>query len=186
MSPNLFDIDTVIITPHTVTRRFREGEGAAFYDLLDNNRSRLEGLFAPSLWPVNHVEECEMLVRHKLADWLLQKSFAFGVWHFQTAKAIGYVELFGFVADVPRASVHFFIDREYEGKGIMTEVLQEVVRFGFRQLALERIDLYTASDNFAAQRLARKSGFRRDGDLRGYFRKPGGELMDVVLLSINK
>jgi RimJ/RimL family protein N-acetyltransferase len=186
MSPNLFEIDTVIITPHTVTRRFREGEGAAIYDLLDNNRSRLEGLFAPSLWPVYNVEESEMLVRKKLADWLLQKSFAFGVWHFQTAKAVGFVELFDFAPEVPRASLHFFIDRDYEGKGIMTEVLREVIQFGFRQLELQRIDLYTASDNFAAQRLARKTGFTRDGDLRGYFRKPGGELMDVVLLSINK
>lgn len=186
MTPALFQIDTVLITPHTVIRRFREGEGAAFYDLLDNNRSRLEELFAPSVSPVNHAEECEMLVRRKLAAWLLQESFAFGVWHFQTAKAIGYIELFNVALEVPRASIHFFIDRDYEGKGMMTEVLQEVIRFGFRQLSLERIDLYTASDNFPAQRLARKCGFRRDGDLRGYFRKPSGELMDVVLLSINK
>ncbi len=186
MLPELFQIDTVLITAHTVIRRFRENEGETFYELLDNNRSRIEDLFAQSVMPVTSKEECEMFVRRKLASWLLQQEFSFGVWHNATAKAIGFVELFHLDWSVPKAGIMFFVDREHEGKGVMTEVVREVIRFAFAQLNLQRIDLHTASDNFAAQRLARKCGFRREGDLRTYFRKAGGELVDVMLLAVTR
>lgn len=186
MTPEVFHADTVLITAHTVIRRFRENEGEAFYELLDNNRSRIEDLFAQSIMPISSKEECEFFVRRKLSSWLLQKEFAFGVWHNASAKAIGYVELFQIDWSVPKAGIIFFIDREYEGKGLMTEVIREVLRFALAQLNMERIDLHTASDNFAAQRLARKCGFRREGDLRAYFRKSSGELLDVMVLAVTK
>ncbi len=186
MQQELFHIDTVLITPHTVIRRFRENEGETFYELLDNNRSRIEDLFAQSVMPINSKEECEIFVRRKLSAWLLQEAFAFGVWHNSTAKAIGYVELFQIDWSVPKAGIMFFVDREQEGKGIMTEVVREVLRFAFSEIKMERIDLHTASDNFAAQRLARKCGFRREGDLRAYYRKSSGELIDVMLLAVTR
>lgn len=186
MLPELFHIDTVLLTAHTVIRRFRENEGEAFYELLDDNRSRIEDLFAQSVMPIGSKEECEFFMRRKLAAWLLQKEFAFGVWHNASAKAIGYVELFNIDWSVPKAGIMFFIDREYEGKGLMTEVVGEVLLFAIAQINMERIDLHTASDNFAAQRLARKCGFRREGDLRAYFRKVSGELVDVMVLAVTK
>ncbi len=183
MRPELFQIDSVLLTARTVIRRFRENEGENFYKLLDDNRSRIEELSVQSIMPINSKEECEAFVRRKLAAWLLQQSFAFGVWHSKTAEPIGYTELYNIDWLAPKAGIMFFIDKAHEGQGIMTEVVREVLRFGFTQLKLNRIELFTASDNYAAQRLARKCGMRREGDLRAFHRKPSGEIMDVMLLA---
>lgn len=186
MLPDLYHTDSVLITQHAVARRFRENEGEAFYELLDNNRSRIEDLVSNTAGGLSTKEECEAFIRQKFAAWLLQKEYAFGVWHNVSAKAIGYVELFNIDWKVPKAEVIFFIDRDYEAKGLMTEVLTEIIRFAFAQLKMERVTLHTASDNFAAQRLARKCGFRREGDLRAFHRRVSGELIDVMLLAATK
>lgn len=186
MMPQLFHIDTVLLSQHTVIRRFRENDGEAFYELLDNNRSRIEELLALSASDIGSKEDCEAFVRRKLSNWLLQQSYAFGVWHTDGAKPIGYVELFKIDWSVPKSCIVFFVDKEYESKGIMTEVIREIGRYAFSQLNMERIELFIASDNFPAQRLARKCGFRREGDLRAFFRRPSGELVDVMLLAVTR
>lgn len=186
MMQQLFHIDTVLLSAHTVIRRFRENDGEAFYDMLDNNRSRIEELLALSVSDINSKEVCEAFVRRKLSEWLLQQSYAFGIWDTNGGKPIGYVELFRIDWSVPKSCIVFFIDKEYENKGIMTEVIRDIGRFAFSQLNMERIELYTASDNFPAQRLGRKCGFRREGDLRAFFRKPSGELLDAMLLVLTR
>lgn len=183
MRPELFQVDTALVTAHAVIRRFRENEGSAFYTLLENNRLRLEELHLHSFHDIGNPEACEYFVRSKLADWLMQRTYAFGVWHQVRAEAMGYVELSRLEWAVPRGELVFFIDRSYEGKGYMTEVVKEVLRFAFGQLRLERVSVHIASDNYAAQRLARKCGFSREGELRAYFRKPSGEKVDVVVMA---
>lgn len=41
-------------------------------------------------------------------------------------------------------------------------------------------------DNVASQRLARKCGFRREGDLRSDYRRPSGELADTMLFGLTR
>jgi len=183
MRPELFQIDTALVTAHAVIRRFRENEGPAFYALLENNRLRLEELHMHHIGGVGSPEESEYFVRTRLAEWLLQRTYAFGVWHHVLAEAMGYVELNQLDWGVPRGELLFFIDRAYEGKGYMTEVVKEVLRFAFGQLRLERVSMPVSSDNYAAQRLARKCGFSREGDMRSYYRKESGELVDVVIMA---
>jgi RimJ/RimL family protein N-acetyltransferase len=72
------------------------------------------------------------------------------------------------------------------GQGLMTEALRVVQPFAFKQLVLEKLLLRTAMENVASQRLARKCGFRREGDLRGDFRKLSGELIDTMLFGLTR
>ena len=68
----------------------------------------------------------------------------------------------------------------------MTEVLARAQRFAFRQLELEKLYYKVLSDNYGAQRLARKVGFSREGDLRNEFRKGSGALVDVMRFGLSR
>ncbi len=186
MLERLLDIDTVILTPRTVTRRFREGEGFLLYDLVQDNHTFLAEAFVKTLQENDTKEKAEFFVRTKLADWLLQKEYCFGIWDNESAKLIGMLRMFRIDWSVPKGELGFFIDHEYGSKGIMSEVVVACLAFGFRQLQLERIYLRTATDNFACQRLARKCGFRREGDLRADFKKISGELLDVMIFGLTR
>lgn len=186
MQASLYNIDTALVTTRTVVRRFRENEGEAFYNLVAENTHRIHDYFPQTLEAVSDKENGEGFVRQKIADWLLQTEYAFGVWEHKNAKLVGFVRIFNINWGVPSGELAFFIDKDFEGKGIMTEVLQAVIRFTFEQLNIEKLRLRTATDNYATQRLARKCGFRREGDLRSEFRRPSGELIDVMLFGYTK
>jgi RimJ/RimL family protein N-acetyltransferase len=186
MQAQLYNIDTALLSPRTVIRRFREGEGSALFHLIENNNYRINNLLPGTLDVVNNREAAEGYVREKIAAWLQQREFCFGVWDNKQAQLIGFIKIYHLDWRVPAADITFFIDREFEGKGIMTEVVQAVMRFAFSQLQIEKLRLRTSTENYPTQRLARKCAFRREGDLRSEIRRPSGELMDVMLFGYTK
>ncbi len=187
MRPQLFDIDTALLTNRCVVRRFRENEGAVFQELIYANRDQLQDHFPRLVGEISATpEETEIFVRERIAGWLLQTDYAFGIWSNETTKLIGYVHLFEINWEVPSAEISFFLDKDLHKQGLMTEVMARVIRFGFKQLALEKIYLRTLSDNFDCQRLVRRVGFSREGDLRNEFRKPGGTLVDLVRFGFSR
>ncbi len=186
MQARLFNIDTALVAPHTVARRFREHEGEALYGLIQDNQSRLEGHFPKTTEAIRDKEGAEFFVREKLAGWLLQQEYAFGVWDNKSAALIGMIRLFNIDWRVPKAELSYFLDKEHTGKGLMGESVKVVLRFAFHQLEMEKITIRSAMDNTPSQRLARKLGFRREGDLRADFKKPSGEVIDVMLFGLTR
>jgi len=187
MRSNLFHIDTALLTNRCVVRRFRENEGKVFQELIYQNRDYLQDHF-PLLVAEVGVDEntAERFLRERIAAWLLQQDYALGIWLNESTELIGYVHLFDLNWDVPTAQISYWIDRNQVKKGLMTEVLARVIRFGFKQLELEKIYLKTLSDNYQSQRLARRVGFSREGDLRNEFRKPSGALADLMRFGFSR
>lgn len=187
MRPQLFNVDTALLTNRCVVRRFRENEGAAFKELIYTNRDQLQDHFPRLVGEISATEEdAEVFLRERIAGWLLQSDYAFGIWSNETTELIGYIHLFEINWEVPSAEISFFIDKDLKKQGLMTEVMARVIRFGFKQLELEKIYLRTLSDNFDCQRLVRRVGFSREGDLRNEFRKPGGTLVDLVRFGFSR
>ncbi len=186
MRPELFTADTAILTSRTLIRRFREGDGKAFFDLIQDNHSYLEDHFPVLIQKVADNDTSEAFIRRKIANWLLQLDYTFGIWDNKTTELIGYFHFLRIDWTVPKAEVGYFIDHKQVGQGIMTEVLARMVQYGFHQLKINKLVLRTLQDNYASQRLARKVGFRREGDLRNEFRKPSGALFDLMVFGLTK
>ncbi|MEL7160605.1 MAG: GNAT family protein [Bacteroidota bacterium] len=187
MQSRLFNVDTALLTNRCVVRRFRENEGKVFQDLIWNNRDYLQDHFPLLVSEVAASEaSAETFLRQRISAWLLQQDYAFGVWLNDTTELVGYVHLFDLEWDVPLAQISYWIDKDHVKQGLMTEVLARILRFSFKQLELEKLYLKTLSDNYASQRLARRVGFSREGDLRNEFRKPGGTLADLVRFGFSR
>ncbi len=183
MQERLFHLDTALLSPRTVIRRLREEDGKAVYDLVYPNLSWLAD-FDP-IWSqsIHTLADAEGYVRLQLAAWLTQEAYAFGVWDKHQAVLIGLVHLDNIDWQVQKAELAGFIAPEFSRKGIMTEVLLKLLYFAFDELQLQKITLKLDVDNYPGQRLARKCGFRREGDLRMERRKQGGEFGDILLLA---
>ena len=187
MRPHLFNVDTALLTNRCVVRRFRENEGAAFQQLIYANRDILQDHFPLLVGEVSATDDtAETFLRERIAAWLLQQDYTFGIWGNETTELIGYIQLFEINWEVPSAEISFFIDRDQQKIGMMTEVLARIIRFGFKQLELEKIYLRALSDNYDCQRLVRRVGFSREGELRNEFRKPGGMLVDLVRFGFSR
>lgn len=186
MRPDLFQIDTAILTTRTVTRRLREGDGPAFYELVQANFAYIEDHFPILVESVRSRDDGEIFARRKLAQWLTQQEFTFGIWRIDEADMIGYVHFRNIDWQTPKGEISYFLHQNQAGKGLMTEVMSRMVQFAFKQLQLNKLILKTLIDNYGSQRLARKVGFRREGDLRHEYRKQSGVLLDVMLFGLTR
>ena len=62
--------------------------------------------------------------------------------------------------------VGYWLDAEHEGRGIASRAVAALVRAGFRERRLARVELRTAMDNARSRALAERLGFHREGILR--------------------
>ncbi len=96
---------------------------------------------------------------------------------------IGGVELGGLDNPHRCAELRLWIADKEWGKGFATEAALAVLRFGFRELALHRIDAMHLVRSEAAAAVLRKVGMRQEGVLRERVRKVG-RFEDVALCAV--
>ncbi len=102
-----------------------------------------------------------------------------------SGKVIGSCGLLNRIPKHYRAEVGYELSKDYWGKGIASEVLEAVVKYGYHQFQLERIEALIEPANLSSQKLVEKQGFRREGLLRHY-EYTCGKFDDLYMYSIIK
>lgn len=72
-----------------------------------------------------------------------------------------------------RAEIGYDLCPDAWGQGLMPEVLQAIVRFGFQDMKINRIEATVHVENIRSQRVLTKLGFQREGFLREYYCRNG-------------
>ncbi len=62
--------------------------------------------------------------------------------------------------------IGYVLNRAYQHKGMMTEVLEAMIQFGFEQLKLHKIEAHVLPGNDFSEKLLLKLGFVKEGLLR--------------------
>lgn len=68
--------------------------------------------------------------------------------------------------DHRRAEIGYALSKDYWNKGIMTEALKEMIKFGFEHLNLNRIEALCKVENTASEKVMQKCGMKLEGTLR--------------------
>ena len=89
-------------------------------------------------------------------------------------RVVGMATLSGIVLGPFRsASLGYWVDEEYGGRGLATALTEEVCRAAREELGLHRVEASTLLDNHASQRVLAKCGFRRIGTAPDYLHIDG-------------
>ena len=82
-----------------------------------------------------------------------------------------------------RAEIGYSLSNKHWGKGITTEAVQEIIRYGLTKLALNRIEARADVRNIGSWRVMEKANMKFEGILRQHlFAK--GEFHDVKIYSV--
>ncbi|HWO74634.1 MAG TPA: GNAT family protein [Bacillus sp. (in: firmicutes)] len=84
-----------------------------------------------------------------------------------------------------RSEIGFELSREYWGKGIASEAFEAIIRYGFEEMNLQRIEALIEPPNIPSQKLVERHGFIREGLLRNY-EFTGGKFDDLYMYSLLK
>ncbi len=81
-----------------------------------------------------------------------------------TSEMAGTICLWNFSEDRKTAEVGYDLSSSFQGKGIMSEALQQIVGFGFTELKLDMLEAYTHKENLGSSKLLEKQGFQLNQD----------------------
>lgn len=81
------------------------------------------------------------------------------------------------------ADIGYWLDKDYEGKGIMTESVKALINYGFDDLKLHRIEINCDALNLRSKRIPEKLGFKLEGVLRGNHKR-NGEFSDGLVYGL--
>jgi len=80
-------------------------------------------------------------------------------------------------------SIGYWLTKNAEGKGIVTNSCKKLINYGFEQLGLHRLEIKAAVKNVKSQSIPRKLNLTKEGILREA-ELVNGVYMDLVLYSI--
>ena len=100
------------------------------------------------------------------------------------AEALGLISLRIAERDPGLAAVGYWLRPEARGRGAATIAVRLVARWLFNELGVQRLELTTAPENVASQRVAERAGFTREGILRALVATKNDGRRDTVMFSL--
>ncbi|MDD5254319.1 MAG: GNAT family N-acetyltransferase [Candidatus Nanoarchaeia archaeon] len=92
-----------------------------------------------------------------------EERYTFGIILKETNKLVGLVSLFHVHKNNKNAELGYWLGKNYWGKGIMSEAVKLIIKFGFEELKLHRIYAEAFEENIASRKVLEKAGFKLEG-----------------------
>jgi len=127
--------------------------------------------------------EAERYIARQLDERKTGRSFTYIIEQQEEGRFCGLVEVRDIDREHSQGELSFWLTVEAWGKGYMSDALQEVVRYVFEYLDLNRLYAYHMTRNPATGRVLEKNGFKQEGLLLQRVRK-WGQFEDVALWAI--
>jgi [ribosomal protein S5]-alanine N-acetyltransferase len=84
-----------------------------------------------------------------------------------------------------RSTIVYALKQGYWGKGLITEALQAIIKYGFEELGVNRIEAEVLPGNIGSEKALEKLGFTHEGLLRQWMLW-GGKHYDVNMYALVK
>jgi ribosomal-protein-alanine N-acetyltransferase len=129
---------------------------------------------------VNSEDEAREFIDRMRRETTERKRIMWGVASQEDNCLLGMCGLANWSAVHQRAELGFDLRRDRWGKSLAYEATMAVVRFGFEQLKLHRIEAFTVADNTRSVRLLERLGFKREGLQRDASMEADGAFHDCA------
>lgn len=97
----------------------------------------------------------------------MRREYSFGIFLKDTKELIGHISIYS-IKRLPFSSafIGYSLDERFTRKGITTEAVECITKFGFENLDLHRIEAYVSPANEGSYRVLEKVGYQREGLLK--------------------
>ena len=167
-------------TERLILRPIEEGDVPALFPLINDADVAASMLSSSYPYPEHEFRE---FVKKALEAMERRERYEMAITLKETGLPIGAVRFFHIAWEHLRTEMGYWLGKEYWGHGYMSEAVQRMVRFGIRDLGLEKAYDYCFTDNAASIRVLEKTGFRQEGYIRHGVKKGDG-FHDVLLFGM--
>lgn len=177
-------IGTEIIKTERLT--LRKFDFADAEDMLELwvSKSEVQHLYSEPTY--NTIDEVNGLLEKYIQNYENSDYYRWAIVDNDSNRCIGQIAFYIVDTNNNFAEIEYCISTDYQNRGLMTEALKSVIKFGFEEIGFHRIQISTKAINAPSKRVIEKSGFTYEGTLRDYFYYDGkyiGRLYYSMLFS---
>lgn len=133
--------------------------------------------------PTTDVSEAEEIIRSYNAEYERNGGVVWGITLRGADSVIGMIGFHDWSVH-NRAMLGYDLAHEYWGRGIGSEAARRVIRFGFENMALNRIEAPTIEDNHESVHMLEKLGFTCEGIRREYTLEDDGKYHNSAMYAM--
>jgi len=165
-------------------RAISSGDSEAFLNLIQKNKTHLQIYLPKTVEAVYDLESSETFIRNKLLQSEKKEAYLFLVELDEVL--VGMLSLKNFDWTIPKCEIAYFVDVDFQGKGIVTNTIQWGKEYCFDELKLEKIYARIAVENEASKKVVLKNGFYKEALMHKDYRNGAGILCDVEYYALLK
>ncbi len=140
-----------------------EKHATVLFNVVNNNRAHLSG-FLTWVDAMQSVEDFKSYIENCESLHLQRKEASFIITFDDTL--VGRIGLHYINQQNKAAAIGYWLDKNFEGRGIITKSCQALINYGFKELNLHRIEIKAAVNNLKSQAIPVKLNFKKEGILR--------------------
>lgn len=157
-----------------------------FFGLIRRNAQHIRKGFPVTLERCSNFEKTIQFLGENIEKEEKGEGFYFYLRNTATGSLIGYVCIKNISKTASKCELAYFVDKDFEGRGIITKAVSGIISFCFGELGMNKVFICTSQENTASQRIALKHGFTNEGLLRQEFKNGDGVFEDVLYFGLLK
>ena len=146
-----------------VLRAWREEDIEIAFNAVLRNRDHLQP-FMHWMTPEYSIESSEKFLTDAIISRRERKNLGLGI--FRSEQLIGSVGFVKFDWVSKKTEIGYWVDREEEGKGIVTRSCRTLIEYAFDELGMNRIEIRCSSENLRSAAVPERLGFTKEATLR--------------------
>ena len=159
------------------------GDGPELYAAV---RESMDELLPWMPWPKEHktVDDSEASARQARARFIQRTELRMHLYSRDTGTLVGSSGLQRIDWSVPKFEIGYWCRTRFAGQGYITEAVRGIVAFAFDALAASRVEILCDPLNRPSARVAERTGFRLEGELRNDVVGTGGDIRNTLVFSM--
>ncbi|NBJ71224.1 MULTISPECIES: GNAT family N-acetyltransferase [Clostridia] len=160
--PVLKEFPHEIHTKRLLIRLPLPGDGKAVHEAIQFSQSELKQWLSFAQREQT-LEETEANVREAQIQFLQREDLRFQIFDKHTKAFLGCTGLHRIDWKVPKFEIGYWVDTRQQGKGIISEAVEALTKFGFKDLGANRVEIRCDEENYRSRAIPEKLGFKLEG-----------------------
>jgi len=156
------------------------GDLDAYFQLVDQNRERLEDFFTGTVSKTKTLEDTRKFLLDIIQHIKDKTYFPYIIIDSSNQRIAGFLDLKNIDWNIPKSEMGLYIDKGYTNRGISTKAFNVFCDFCFEEHKFKKLFLRTHYNNTFARRVAEKCGFEIEGTIRRDYKTTSGEIVDLI------
>lgn len=161
-NPILKDFPHEFHTKRLLIRLPLPGDGEVVYQAIQASKQDLKK-WLPFAQKDQSPEDVEISVSEAHLQFLKREDLRLHVFHRETGDFIGSSGLHRIDWEVPKFEIGYWIDSRKTGKGYMSEAVEGIADFAFRELDANRVEICCDTKNVKSRAIPERLGFSLEG-----------------------